>query len=100
MQDQEARRCGVVQLRPGQLDLLQLAQNLTLEVADSNPVAGAGRVHSELAVHLPPGDPLRIAEREGPVDQPQVEIEAQRRTLEGRFVQAVSPVIPFCVLEF
>ena len=47
-------------------------------------VAGVVRVRSELAVHLLPGEAQRSAEREGPVDQPQVEIEAQRRALERR----------------
>ena len=55
-----------------------------MEVADGNPVAGAGWVHPKLTIHLLPGEPLWSAEREGPVDQPQVEIEAQRRALERR----------------
>ena len=38
---------------------------------------------SELAVQLPPGEPQRGAEREGAVDKPQVEIQAQRAAREG-----------------
>ena len=34
MQDQEARSRAVVQARPGQLDLLQLAQHIAAEVED------------------------------------------------------------------
>ena len=70
MQDQHARSRRVVQLRPGELDLLQLAQHFFTEAADSKFIAGLGRVRSELAVHLPPGDPLRSTKREGAVDQP------------------------------
>ena len=70
MKDQEARSRRVVQPRPGQLDLLQLTQNLPAEVLNGYVVAGLGWVRSELAVHLLPGDLLRSAEREGPVDQP------------------------------
>ena len=57
MQDQDARSRGVVQARPGQLDLLQLAQDTAAEEFDGLLVAGFVRVHSELAVHLPPGEP-------------------------------------------
>ena len=58
MQDQEARRRGVVQVRPGQLDLFQLAQTLRAEVVNSALVAGLVRVWAELTVNLLPGEPL------------------------------------------
>ena len=58
MQDQEARRSGVVQPRPGQLDLFQLAQTLPAEVVNSALVAGLVRVCAELTVNLLPGEPL------------------------------------------
>ena len=83
MQNQEARSRRVIQLRPGQLDLLQLAQNLDAEVLNGFLVAGLVRVQAELAVHLPPGDPLWGADREGAVHQPQIEIQAQRTSFEG-----------------
>ena len=40
-------------------------------------------LRSELTVHLPPSEPLRSAQGEGAIDQPQVEIESQRRAFEG-----------------
>ena len=83
IEDQNAPRRSIVQVRPSELDLLQLPQNTLAEVADGKFIAGLVRVHSELAVDLPPCDPLRGAAREGAVDQPQVEIEAQRRAFEG-----------------
>ena len=52
MQDQEARRRGVVQVRPGQLDLFQLAQTVRAEVVNSALVAGLVRVWAELTVNL------------------------------------------------
>ena len=58
MQDQDARSRRVVQLRPGQLDLLQLAHSLTLEVADGHSVAGFVRVYTELPIQLTPGEAL------------------------------------------
>ena len=58
MQDQEARSRRVVQLRPGELDFFQFAKNLTLKVADGYSVAGLVRVQADLAVDLPPSDPL------------------------------------------
>ena len=82
-EDQDAFSRRVVQLRPGQLDLFQLAQNLFPEAADGELVAGFGRVRSKLAVQEPPRNPQRIVEREGPIGEPQVEIEAQRRAFEG-----------------
>ena len=84
MQDQDARSRRVVQLRPGQLDLLQLAQHLDAEVLNGFLVVGVVRVCPELAVHLPPGETQRSAKRKGPVHQPEVQVEAQRRTLERR----------------
>ena len=56
----------------------------SLPVADGDSVAGLVRVCSELAVHLLPGETLRSANREGAVDQPVVEVEAQRRAFERR----------------
>ena len=56
MQDQDATVRCVVQIRPGDLDLLQLAEALCAEVSDDEFVAGVGRVRSELPVHLPPGE--------------------------------------------
>ena len=100
MEDQHTRSRGVVQPRPGQLDLLQLAQDATAEVLNGIVSGRVVWIWAELTVHLTPGEAERSTEREGAISQPEVEIEAQRRTLEGRFVQAVSPVIPFCVLEF
>ena len=79
-----ARSRGVVQTWPGQLDLLQLAQNLAPEEFNRLFVAGLIRVCLELAVQLTPCEPLRELEREGAVGEPHVEIEAQRAALEGR----------------
>ena len=76
MQDQEARSRGVVQPRPGDLDLFQFAQRLTLEVADGHSVAGFVRVRSELAVQEPPREPFGSAEGKGPVNQPEVDLVA------------------------
>ena len=42
-----------------------------------------GRVRSELAVQLPPGEALWSTEREGAVGEPQVEIEAQGAAFES-----------------
>ena len=39
MQDQDSRSRGVVQARPGQLDFLQLAENLAAEVLNGVVVA-------------------------------------------------------------
>ena len=41
MQDQHARSRGVVQVRPGELDLLQLAENLDAEDFDNGPLVAA-----------------------------------------------------------
>ena len=84
MQDQDAPGRRVVQIRPGQLDLLQLAQNLVPEVLNGLVIAGFGRVRSELLVQLLPSEAERSTEGEGAVGQPEVEIEAQRTTLESR----------------
>ena len=84
MQDQDARSRGVVQLRPGQLDLLQLAERLDPEVLDGFLVVGVFRVCGELTVHLPPGEILRSTEREDAVDKPEVDIEAQGTSFECR----------------
>ena len=83
MQDQEARRRGVVQTRPGQLDLLQLSKNILTEVPNDEFVAGLVRVRSKLAVQLSPGELLRALEREGAVGEPQVEIETQGAAFES-----------------
>ena len=82
MEDQDPSACRVVQIRPGQLNLLQLAQNLESELLNGACLRGACRVRSELAVHLPPCDLHRGRQRESPVGEPQVEIEAQRASLE------------------
>ena len=58
MQDQNARSGRVVQAGPRDLDLLQLAQAVLAEIIDCNPVVRLGRMHSELAVQLPPSEPL------------------------------------------
>ena len=42
------------------------------------------RVHSELPIHLLPGEALRSTKREDPVGEPQVQVQAQRRAFEGR----------------
>ena len=60
VQDQHAWSRRVVQLRPGELDFFQFAQNLTLKVADGYSVAGLLRVQAELAVDLPPRTSGRI----------------------------------------
>ena len=70
MQDQDARSRRVVQIRPGQLDLLQLAQGLPTKDFDNSLVAGLGRVRSELLVQLPPGEPQRSTKRENAVGEP------------------------------
>ena len=44
MQDQDAPGRRVVQVRPSQFDLLQLAQNLVPEVLNGLVIAGFGRV--------------------------------------------------------
>ena len=82
MQDQEARRRGVVQVRPGQLDLFQLAQTVRAEVVNSALVAGLVRVWAELTVNLLPGEPLWSCQSKDSIGEPQVEIEAQRRAFE------------------
>ena len=87
MQDQNARSHRVIQVRPGCLDLPQLAQNHMLEVTDGNSASGAGRVHSELAVQPPPGEALRSAQGEGAIVEPQVEIEAQGAAFERGVLQ-------------
>ena len=74
-QDQDPRSGRVVQLRPGQLDLLQLAEHLCAEVVNGALVAGVVRVRSELAIQLLPGEPLWSTKREGAVHQPQVQVE-------------------------
>ena len=84
MQDQDSFGRRVVQLRPGQLDLLQLAQSLTAEVLDGVLVVGLGGVQTKLAVEVLPGEAQRSAEREHAVGKPQVEIEAQGAALERR----------------
>ena len=60
----------LVQLRPGDLDLLQLAEALCTEVVNGALVAGFGRVRSELAVQEPPREGFGSAKGESPVDQP------------------------------
>ena len=57
MQDQDARSRRVVQPRPGQFDLLQLAQSLVAEVLDGTMVVGFGGVQTELTVQVPPSEP-------------------------------------------
>ena len=84
MQDQDTRGRGVVQLWPGELNLFQLAKNLVPEVLNGLIIARLGRVCSELAVHLSPGDLFRRAQGEGAVGEPQVEIQTKRAALEGR----------------
>ena len=84
MQDQDTRSRSVVQPRPGQFDFLQLAQGLAAEEFNRFLVAGFRRVRAELAVELPPSELLRSAEREGAVGEPQVQIKAQRTSLERR----------------
>ena len=44
---------------------------------------GLVRVWAELAVQLPPGDPLLVLERKGAVGQPEVKIETQGAAFEG-----------------
>ena len=83
MQDQNTTGRCVVQLRPGQLDLLQLAENLVPEVLNGAMVRRPGRVRSELPVQLLPGEPQRSTKRKSPVSEPQIEIESQRRSFEG-----------------
>ena len=83
MQNQHARSRRIVQLLPGHLDLLQLAENLVPEGLNSVVVAGFGRVRSKLAVQLLPSETLRSTECERPVDKPEVEIEAQGGAFEG-----------------
>ena len=83
MQDQDARSRGVVQPRPGQLDLLQLPENILAEVPNDEFVAGFRRVRSKLPVEVSPSEAERSAEGEGAVGQPQVEVEAQGAAFEG-----------------
>ena len=82
IEDQDARSRRVVQLRPRDLDLLQLAENLAAEVLDGFFIVGAGRVCAELLVHPTPGEPLRGCQSKDSIGEPQVNIEAQGRTLE------------------
>ena len=70
MQDQEARNRGVVQLRPCDLDLLQLAQHIAAEVENGALIVGFVRVQAKLTVHLTSGKPQRSAEGEGAVGEP------------------------------
>ena len=83
-EDQEARSCGVVQLRPGQLDLFQLAEAIRAEVVNGSLVARPVRFHTELTIEARPAKPHRAIQREGPIGDPHVEIKAQRRALHGR----------------
>ena len=50
VEDQDPFGRGVVQVRPGQLDLLQFAQDLVPEILDGLLVAGFGGVQTELTV--------------------------------------------------
>ena len=84
MQDQHARSRRIVQLLPGQLDLLHLAQDAAAKVLNGIMSGRAVWSRAELTVQLLPSEPLRSTECEGAVDQPEVEIEAQRATFEGR----------------
>ena len=80
-EDQHALGRRIVQLRPSHLDLLQLAQGVLAEIINSACVVRLGRIDPELAVERRPGEPQRSAEREGAVDKPEVEIEAQGERL-------------------
>ena len=73
MEDQDPPARRVVQFRPSELDLLQLAENLVPEGLNGVVVAGLGRVRSELAVQEPPSEPQRSAEGEGAVGEPEVQ---------------------------
>ena len=84
MQNQYALCCRVAQLRPCDLDLLQLAQHIAAEVLDGVLIVCLEGVQTKLAVEVLPGEVQRSAEREHAVGEPQVEIEAQGATLERR----------------
>ena len=73
----------IVQIRPSQLDLLQFAQAVRAKGVDSAIIARLDRVHSELTIEAHPGEPERTPQRESPIGQPQIEINTQRRALEG-----------------
>ena len=63
MQDQDARSNRVVQLRPGDLDLLQLAQAVRAESINGALVARLCRVYSKLAVQEPPSETVAGASK-------------------------------------
>ena len=71
----------VVQLRPGDLDLLQLPQAVFAKVIGDALVSCFARIHSELAVQARPGEPQRTLQREGPIGQPQIDINAPAKSV-------------------
>ncbi len=72
-----------MQVRPRVLDLLQLAQTVPAEIINGALLGGLGRIRAELPVELPPRETERAREVEGPVGEPQVQVESKRRPLEA-----------------
>ena len=72
----------VVQAGPRAFDFLQLAETGRAEVADGIFLRCLRGVHAKLPVELFPREGERRLEPERPVGEPQVEIEAERRSLE------------------
>ena len=72
----------VVQVRPGVLDFFQLAETVRAEGVYGAPVTSLGRIRAELPVELRPRDAERAREVERPIDEPQIQVEAERRPLE------------------
>ena len=63
----------VVQVRPSQLDLLQLPKAVRTKSLNSAVISFLSRFHSELAIEALPGEPEWTLQCEGPVRQPQIE---------------------------
>ena len=75
MQDQDARSRRVVQVGPSEFDFFQLAEGLAAKHLNGVFISRVHWVCTELPVEVLPGDPQRALEREGPVGEPQVEIQ-------------------------
>ena len=82
-EDQHALGRRIVQPWPSHLDLLQLPQTVRTKSLDGAIFSRLGWIHPELAIEARPGEPQRPIQCESPICQPQIEIDTQRRALEG-----------------
>ena len=71
-----------VTVRKAAVDFFQLADTVLAEVLHRGVLARFGRVRAELAVELFPREAQRPLERKRPVDEPEVQIETERRPFE------------------